>query len=56
MVATKLLKLSNNKLMASDELTVGYDDITFVVAHLTLNTKLTSVQLETLRCHGVPKS
>lgn len=54
MVATKLLKLSsNNKLLASDdhELTVAYDDIKFTVAHLSLNTKLTSVQLETLRCH-----
>ena len=54
MVATKLLQLSsNNKLLASDdhELTVAYDDIKFTVAHLSLNTKLTSVQLETLRCH-----
>ena len=50
MLTTKLVKFANNKIMVTDnELAVSFDDVKFTVANVALNTKLTAVQLETLR-------
>jgi len=50
MLTTKLAKFANNKIMVTDnELAVSFDDVKFTVANVALNTKLTAVQLETLR-------